>query len=178
MKIGILADTHITINDDPKKIELLISQLNQIFNDVDEIIHAGDLCEKFFLDELNKIAPTKCVKGNLDKIEDLEDFIKFSVGCYNIGVIHQLPQNLEDFIRKHDLNVLIHGHDHQPIIEGTSYNTLLLNPGSPTKPKAPPPKAGFEPPIARPSVLILNIDENDIISTFIINLDSIKNQIS
>jgi len=164
MKIGILADTHITIKDDSKKIELLISQLKQIFKDVDEIIHAGDLCEKFFLEELNKIAPTKCVKGNLDKIEDLEDFIRFSVGRYNIGVIHQLPQNLEGFIRKHNLNILIHGHDHQPIIEGTSYNTLLLNPGSPTKPKAPPPKPGFKPPIARPSVLILKIDEDDIIS--------------
>jgi len=178
LKIGILSDTHITIQDDPKKIELLISQLKQIFKDVDEIIHAGDLCEKFFLEELNKIAPTKCVKGNMDKIEDLEDFIRFSVGRYNIGVIHQLPQNLENFIRKHNLNILIHGHDHKPIIEGTSYNTLLLNPGSPTKPKAPPPKPGFKPPIARPSVLILKIDEDDIISTFIINLDTIKKQIS
>jgi len=178
MKIGILADTHITNEDDQKIIELLVSQLKQIFKDVDEIIHAGDVCEEFLLDELNKIAPTKCVKGNLDKIKDLEDFIKFSVGRYNIGVIHQLPQNLENFVRKHNLHILVHGHNHQPIIEATSYNILLLNPGSPTKPKAPPPKPGFKTPIARPSVLILNIDENDIISTFIINLDSIKKQIS
>jgi putative phosphoesterase len=178
MKFGILADTHITIEDNPQKIELLLSQLKQIFKDVDEIIHAGDLCEKYFLEELNKIAPTKCVRGNLDKIEELADFLKFSVGRYNIGVIHQLPQNLEDFIKKHNLNILIHGHNHQPIIEGTPYNALLLNPGSPTKPKAPPPKSGFKPPIARPSVLILKIDENDIISTFIINLDTIKKQIS
>ncbi|MFX0041550.1 MAG: metallophosphoesterase family protein [Candidatus Hodarchaeota archaeon] len=178
MKIGILADTHITIKDDPQKVDLLISQLKQIFKDVDEIIHAGDICENFFLEELNKIAPTKCVMGNLDNIEDLVDFLKFSVGRYNIGVIHQLPQNLEDFIRKRNLNILIYGHSHQPIIEGTSYNVLLLNPGSPTKPKAPPPKPGFKPPIARPSVLILKIDENDIISTFIINLDMTKKQIS
>lgn len=178
MKIGILADTHITSNDDTEKVELLLSQLKKIFNDVDEIIHAGDLCENFFLEELNKIAPTKCVKGNLDDIENLEEFIKFTVGCYNIGVIHQLPPNFEDFIKENNLHILIYGHTHQPIIEGISNNILLLNPGSPTKPKAPPPKPGFKPPIARPSVLVLKIDENDILSTFLINLESIKKQIS
>jgi putative phosphoesterase len=178
MKFGILADTHITIEDNPQKIELLLSQLKQIFKDVDEIIHAGDLCESFFLEELNKIAPTKCVKGNLDNIENLEDFIKFTVGCYNIGVIHQLPSNFENFIEENNLHILIYGHSHQPIITGTSNNKLLLNPGSPTRPKAPPPKPGFKPPIARPSVLMLKIDENDIISTFLINLESIKKQIS
>lgn len=178
MKIGILADTHITRNDDPEKVEFLMSQLNKIFTDVDEIVHAGDLCEKFFLEKLNKIAPTKCVKGNLDNIENLEHFIKFTVGCYNIGVIHQLPPNLENFTKKNNLHILIYGHTHQPIIESTSNNILLLNPGSPTKPKAPPPKSGFKKPIARPSVLILKIDENDILSTFLINLESIKKQIS
>ncbi|MFX1409340.1 MAG: metallophosphoesterase family protein [Promethearchaeota archaeon] len=178
MKIGIIADTHITNDDDPEKVELLISQLKQVFSNVDRIIHAGDICERFFLDELNKVAPTRCVKGNLDKIEDLNDFIKFSIGQYNIGVIHQLPENLKEFTREHDLNILIHGHSHQPVIEGTSYNILLLNPGSPTRPKAPPPKSGFKLPSARPSVIILDIDEDDIISTFIINLKSIEKQIS
>ncbi|MFX1436274.1 MAG: metallophosphoesterase family protein [Promethearchaeota archaeon] len=170
MKLGIISDTHITKEHQKDKVSFLLSQLKQIFKDVDEIVHAGDVCEKFFLDELKKIAPTRCVKGNLDNINNLEPFIEFSVGQYKIGVIHLLPENVEEFARKHDLRILIFGHTHQPLIKGTDYNLLLLNPGSPTQPKAPQQKPGFMKPIARSTVITLNIDENDILSTFIITL--------
>ncbi|MFX0038628.1 MAG: metallophosphoesterase family protein [Promethearchaeota archaeon] len=170
MKLGIISDTHITNDYQKDKVYSLLSQLKQAFKDVDEIVHAGDVCEKFFLDELEKIAPTRCVKGNLDNINHLENFIKFSVGRYSIGVTHLLPENIEEFARKHDLRILIFGHTHQPLIKGTDYNLLLLNPGSPTLPKAPQEKPGFMKPIARSTVITLNIDENDILSTFIITL--------
>ena len=48
--------------------------------------------------------------------------------------------------------------------------SLIINPGSPTKPKAPPAKRGFDKPFARPSVITLIIDEDDFLTTFIINL--------
>ena len=172
MKLGLISDTHITHNYDKDKLIILINQIRNVFNDVDEIVHAGDVCEDFFLDEIKKIAPTKCVKGNLDNINNLEKFIRFSVGRYNLGVIHLLPDNVEDFAKKHDLNILIFGHTHQPLIKGTDFNLLLLNPGSPTQPKAPEERPGFMKPIARKSVIVLNIDENDILSTFIINFNS------
>lgn len=170
VKYGIISDTHITIKDDPEKINNLLSQLKKAFKDVDQIIHAGDICDRFFLEELTKIAPTKCVKGNLDKINGLDLFIKLTIRNYNIGVIHELPKDLEIFFKKNNLHILIYGHTHQPLIEGTPYNTLLINPGSPTHPKAPPQKKGFNKPIARPSVITMKIDENNILSTFIINL--------
>ena len=121
--------------------------------------------------ELAKIAPTQCVKGHEDKINDLTEFIKFSKAKYNIGVIHILPTNLEEFFKKKDLHILIFGHTHQPLIKGTTYNTLLINPGSPTRPKAPPQKKGFEKPFPRPSVITLNIDKNGILSSFLITLN-------
>lgn len=170
MKWGIISDTHITNDYGKDKVFKLIKQLKEAFKDVDEIIHVGDICENFFLEELKRIAPTRCVRGNLDKIENLEKFIKFSIGKYNIGVVHLLPQNTEEFAKEHNLNILIYGHTHQPIIKGTEYNLLLLNPGSPTQPKAPQERPGFMKPIPRPTVITLNIDENDIISTFIITL--------
>ncbi len=170
MKLGIISDTHITNDYGKDKVSSLVNQLKQAFKDVDEIVHVGDVCEKFFLDEMKKIAPTRCVKGNLDNINNLEIFTKFSIGRYNIGVIHLLPDNVEEFAKKHDLRILIFGHTHQPLIKGTGYNLLLLNPGSPTQPKAPQERPGFMKPIARPTVITLNIDENDILSTFIINL--------
>lgn len=170
MKLGIISDTHITNDDNKENISNLISHIKEAFKDVDTIVHAGDVCEIFFLNEIKKIAPTKCVKGNLDNINDLDLFTKFSVGKYNIGVIHQLPDNVEEFAKRYDLNILIFGHTHQPLIKGTEFNLLLLNPGSPTNPKAPPKRPGFMNPVARSSVMVLNIDENDILSTFIINL--------
>lgn len=170
MKLGIISDTHVTTNYEKDNVSSLINQLKQAFKDVDEIIHAGDVCEDFFLNMIKEIAPTRCVKGNLDNIKNLDIFTKFYIGRYNIGVIHILPDNLEDFVKKNNINILIFGHTHQPIIKGTNFNVLLLNPGSPTMPKAPIERAGFMKPIARPSVITLNIDENDILSTFIINL--------
>ena len=170
VKFGIISDTHIKKNTDPAKIKVLLEQIRQAFNDVDEIIHAGDVCDDFFLEELKKIAPTKCVMGNLDNINDLEDFIVFSAGKYNIGVIHELPENVESFFKENNLHILISGHTHQPIIQGTPYKTLIINPGSPTKPKPPPQKRGFEKPIARRSVITLNVDEEGLLTTFIINL--------
>jgi putative phosphoesterase len=170
LKLGILSDTHITSNYDKDKVASLINQLKHIFKDVDEIIHAGDVCEEFFLNKIREIARTRCVKGNFDNIKDLEIFDKFRVGRYNIGVIHNLPDNLEEFVKMNNIQILIFGHTHQPLIKGTDFNVLLLNPGSPSKPKAPPEKPGFMKPIARPSVITLNIDENDILSTFIIHL--------
>ncbi|MFX0028976.1 MAG: metallophosphoesterase family protein, partial [Candidatus Hermodarchaeota archaeon] len=97
-------------------------------------------------------------------------FIKISVSQYNIGIIHELPGNLEEFMRVNNLQILVFGHTHIPLIKGTKFNTLLLNPGSPTKPNVPPQKPGFLKPVARPTVITLNIDENDILSTFIITL--------
>jgi len=170
MKYGIISDTHITSTTKKSQTNLLVNQLKDIFKDVDEIIHVGDVCEDFFLDELKNIAPITCVKGNIDKIENLEEFVRFSYSQYNIGVIHILPENLEEFMKKYELHIIIFGHTHIPLIKGTKFNTLLVNPGSPTVPKSPPQKPGFLKPVARPSVITLKIDENDVISTFIITL--------
>ena len=170
VKYGIISDTHITENDDVTKINALICELKRVFKDVDHIIHAGDICSKNFLNNLNTIAPTISVRGCDDNIKGLDRFIKFSAGKYNIGVIHEQPDDLEDFFKSKDIHILIIGHSHQPFIKGTKFNTLLINPGSPTIPKAPPQKRGFDKPIARPSVITISIDENDILSTYIINL--------
>ncbi len=171
VKFGIIADTHITIDTDPKKVRDLLRELKTIFKDVDEIIHAGDVCEEYFLEELDQIAPTKCVEGHIDNIKNLEKFIKFTAGRYKIGIIHELPENIEEFFKDNGLHILIHGHSHMPIIQGTKFNTLILNPGSPTQPKPPPKKPFFKEPIARPTVITLEIDvDTDIISTYTINL--------
>jgi putative phosphoesterase len=170
MKIGIISDTHITSNTGQDQILSLINQLKNAFREADKIIHAGDVSELFFLKELESIAPVSAVKGDDDDVENLENYAIISVSRYNIGVIHELPENLEEFMKNNNLQILVFGHTHIPLIKGTKFNTLLLNPGSPTKPNKPPQKPGFLKPVARPTIITLNIDENDVLSTFIITL--------
>jgi putative phosphoesterase len=171
MKLGIISDTHITKDYELSKVNSLIDQVSLAFKDVDKIVHTGDVCEEFFLKRLHKIAPVQVVEGECDNINGLDNFATTTIGSYKIGLIHELPSDLEDFVNKNSLNILIYGHTHQPLIKGTEF-VLLLNPGSPTKPKAPLEKKGFMKPIARPSVMTLNIDKDDILSTFILNLKS------
>ena len=45
VKFGIISDTHVYSKDDPDKVKILIEQIQQAFKYVDEIIHAGDVCE-------------------------------------------------------------------------------------------------------------------------------------
>jgi len=130
-KFGIISDTHFSNNDKNKLYYKLLNQLEETFKDVDEIIHAGDVSESFFLDDLENIAPVRCVRGESDNIPGLENFINFEVGKYTLGIIHKKPD----------------------------------------KPIAPLPKKGFEQPIARPSVITLKIDDDNILSTFLINLN-------
>lgn len=169
-KYGIISDTHYTNKTDLESLDFVYSQLKRIFHDVDAIIHAGDISNNFFLEKLGKIAPIKAIAGESDVIEDLPEYLELNEGKYKIGVIHQRPHDLEAFFRDKKVHILIFGHTHQPLIEGTTFNTLLINPGSPTFPKAPPERRGFQKPIARPSVITMNIDKNDILSTYIINL--------
>ena len=170
MKLGIISDTHITSNTNQDQVASLIHQLMNVFKDADKIVHAGDICELPFLRKLESIAPVSAVKGEGDDIMNLDLFTKISVSQYNIGIIHELPENLEEFMEANKLQILVFGHTHIPLIKGTKFNTLLLNPGSPTKPNVPPQKPGFLKPVARSTVITLNIDENDVLSTFIITL--------
>jgi putative phosphoesterase len=170
MKLGIISDTHISSNTTQNEIIALIAQLKNVFKDADKILHAGDVCELRFLNLLESIAPVIAVKGEFDKIEYLELSTQISVGHYNIGIIHLLPENLEDYMKEKNLQILVYGHTHIPLIQGTAFRTLLLNPGSPTTPNVPPQKPGFLKPVARPTVITLSIDENDVLSTFIITL--------
>lgn len=61
MLIGVISDTHI-----PERADALPNTVVETFKDVDYIWHAGDLVSTEVKDQLNRIAPTKCVQGNMD----------------------------------------------------------------------------------------------------------------
>lgn len=135
MKVAVISDTHIPAScgelPDP-----LIEQLKK----ADLIIHAGDLTELYVLDELNRIARTEAVVGNMDshKVRRLLPEKRIlELGNFRIGIIHGLghPDNLINYVKKRfigeRLDCIIYGHSHRPSID-TIEKIIYFNPGSPT----------------------------------------------
>ena len=135
MKIAVLSDTHI-----PTSTGRLPDNLIKQIRGVDLIIHAGDLEELSVLEELDKIAKTEAVVGNMDSHKVIRQLPKkkiLEIGKFRIGVIHGEghPDTLIDYVQEkfkgERLDCVIYGHTHEPKIEKIG-DTLYLNPGSPT----------------------------------------------
>jgi len=151
MKIIILSDTHI------KKGQSLISHLPEelvyIIKSCDLIIHAGDFETVECFNELLSLSKLEAVHGDTDcaqLMELLPERKVIKIDGIKIGVIHkgQLTSENNDGLRylakEMDVDVLIFGHFHHPIVHVTE--VLLLSPGSATIPG-----------ITQPSAMELNI---------------------
>lgn len=129
-RIGLLSDTHSFF--DPRFYEL--------FKDVDQIWHAGDLGSDEVLDLMEKFKPTKAVFGNIDgavirrRLKQTERFncegmdvllthIGGYPGCYAPQIKHHIYANPP--------KLFICGHSHiLKVINDTSLNLLHINPGA------------------------------------------------
>lgn len=129
MKIGVVSDTHVqTIEDIPLSI---IDALE----DVDLIIHAGDITERAVLEGLREIGEVKAVHGNMDSGElkrMLPDRRTIDIGGKQIGVIHGSggPWGIAERVRPlfGEVEVIIFGHSHLSFNEYIR-GTLMFNPG-------------------------------------------------
>lgn len=170
VKFGIISDTHVEDKWDSKKIDNFIRVLKRYLSNVDEIIHAGDVISASFLNKLEEIVPVHCVSGHMDKIKDLPKEKLIEVEGQKIGIVHDVPiDELDQYIESRDLNILITGHTHIPSIKGLESKCMILNPGSIAYPQAPPKKPGFQEPVAKPTLIILNI-KNGLASAYLISL--------
>jgi putative phosphoesterase len=61
MKLGVVSDTHI-----PARGNRLPEELLKALEDVDKILHAGDILNLETLREFQKITETVAVRGNMD----------------------------------------------------------------------------------------------------------------
>ena len=89
----------------------------------------------------------------------------------NIGLMHDMPSF--SFIKQENLDILVTGHTHIPIIKEyyeMEHGFLHLNPGSPIQPRAPPLNKRYQ--VQRrplPTVIILDLTE-EISSAYIVTL--------
>ena len=138
-RIGVISDTHI-----PKHAPRVPDAALRHFEDVELILHAGDLSSLAVLDQLSAYAPVEAVQGNVELPEvqaALPIKREIVVGGCAIGLVHILGE------RKHyarnarrefpAARVVIFGHSHIPYAEDAD-GLLLLNPGSATVRRAQP----------------------------------------
>lgn len=153
MLIGLISDTHI-----PDRARKLPKNVISAFQNVDLILHAGDLTSMEVIDELEKIAPTIAIQGNMDRAAGiiLPNAKVIEAEGIKIGIAHGEvypradTQQLLYLAKQLDADILVTGHSHQPKIEQID-GVLLLNPGSPIVPR-----------LADRTVMLLEINNKDV----------------
>ncbi len=131
-KIGIIADTRLVDNGAPG----LFGRLRSIFEGVDVILHAGNICKQFVLDELEKIAPVVAARGPMDDpadfTVDLPESKVIEARGYKIGIF---PVHPGDAVAKEKgIDILVTGNTCIPRVRESREIRLSLDPGSPTFP--------------------------------------------
>jgi uncharacterized protein len=133
VKILVLSDTHM-----PRAAQDLPQAIYDRIEDVEMIIHAGDIAEKEILDKLQSLRPTRAVCGNMDSMK-LRSILKekelIEIEGVKIGLVHGhgAPMNLLETVKKEfkGVDAIIFGHSHKPMNE-VKDGVLYFNPGSPT----------------------------------------------
>lgn len=132
MKYLVVGDFHI-----PARAEKIPHQILDLGKEVDEIVCTGDLTSKKVLDELKGANKNPIVvKGNCDFL-NLPRYREFEDGNRKVGVIHSDTfgrgnlETLKEFANRKNLDVLIFGHTHKPLVKKEG-KLLLLNPGTAT----------------------------------------------
>ncbi len=113
MKIGVISDTH----------GYLDSRVEEIFNGVDRILHAGDVGRTGVLLGLEGIAPTDAVFGNMDNspvMEQTRERLVLDIDGVRIGLAHgggsplTIIRRLREMFEKDNVNIIVYGHTHRP----------------------------------------------------------------
>lgn len=118
MKIGIISDTH----------GLLRPEVMEHLQGCSLILHGGDIGGQEILDELEKTAPVKAVRGNNDKewAAHIPAWEKFEVCGASVFMCHKkkdIPADLQG------VKLVIYGHSHK-YADSREQGIRFLNPGS------------------------------------------------
>ncbi|MFA5574118.1 MAG: metallophosphoesterase family protein [Brumimicrobium sp.] len=131
MKIGLLSDTHSTLD----------SRVFKHFENVDEIWHAGDVGNPEIVDQLEEFKPLVGVYGNIDNAEvrsHLPEFQRFEREGVSVLMTHiagkpgRYSKRLSDEIKQNGVpKIIVCGHSHILLVKFDKHlNTLWLNPGA------------------------------------------------
>lgn len=129
-RIGLISDTHGFIPE----------RLFTLFQDVDEIWHAGDIGTLAVTDRLEKFKPLRAVYGNIDDPQirlSFPEFQQFELEGVRVLITHIGGKPGKCVTRLHEAalafkpNIIICGHSHILLVQHDKYHQALwLNPGA------------------------------------------------
>jgi uncharacterized protein len=129
-KIALISDSHGNVP----------LRMFELFNDVDELWHAGDIGNVELLDELKSFKPVRAVFGNIDDHKlrlEVPEFLFFELEGVKVLITHiagkpgKYTQYSKGLIEKYSPDVFICGHSHILLVtKDPNYNMIWLNPGA------------------------------------------------
>ncbi len=134
MKVVVLSDTHA-----PRRWRSCPPRVAGQLRGADLILHAGDVCEAWVLDELAAYAPVRAVLGNNDGPSvaawGAQPDLEFDLGGLRVAMIHDSGQAARRTARMRRrfpaADLVIFGHSHIPLDQSAD-GIRIFNPGSPT----------------------------------------------
>ena len=133
MKVGIVSDTHGYVN--PRLVGLL--------EDVDLILHAGDICGSHVISALEEVANAVAVSGNNDVKTDTNTYpqeVVIELAGQRIQLMHQYEvpehEDHDEVLRCQEagLAAVVFGHSHRAVNVMLG-GILFFNPGACCKPR-------------------------------------------
>ncbi|MBM9596266.1 metallophosphoesterase family protein [Roseitranquillus sediminis] len=121
MILGVISDTHGHLRPEARAA----------LSGVDLILHAGDFGRPEVMSELEQIAPSRFIRGNVDTApwaQGLPETATLAVGGRRIHMLHDVKE-LDFDPRAEGFDAVVAGHSHRPSAEVRN-GVLYLNPGS------------------------------------------------
>lgn len=132
MRYDIVSDTH----------GYLSQQLLDALSGADMILHAGDMCSDSDLRTLEDIAPVRMCLGNNDYGYSYGPSVRNLTRVFSDGLRWEIC-HYRDRLDLETCDIAICGHTHRPYVErDVRTGVLVMNPGSPTYPRAGGPTIG------------------------------------
>ena len=129
LKIGIISDTHGSLNP----------AIKRLFQGVDRILHGGDVGMPRVISALEEIAPVTAVMGNTDAGMDFKETELIHLAgkkflLHHIVEVAAPAESLQRRIQAEESDVVVFGHTHRRFCESVG-TTLFLNPGYAGRPR-------------------------------------------
>jgi putative phosphoesterase len=140
MRVAVLSDTHA-----PRFWKRCPPAVAEHLDDVDLILHAGDVCTADVLDELARHAPVQAVLGNNDGPDvgawGAPETLEIELDGVRLGMIHDSGPKSGRLERLRRLfpaaSLVVFGHSHIPM-DLADDDFRIFNPGSPTDKRRQP----------------------------------------
>jgi putative phosphoesterase len=133
MQVLVMSDTHLSA----ATLDRLPSEVWDMADAADVVLHAGDVVEAALLSALSERATVHAVLGNNDHGLRLPEVVALDLDGVRLAMVHdsgpRAGRERRLARRFPDARVVVFGHSHAPLVEEGAAGQLLVNPGSPTQ---------------------------------------------